>query len=74
MALGPDMRYYVHASTEGGKAQQEYLRDFAKGKPWDSMEDIARADYGARYGLWIAIAIFIGYVGVAALVLWLLLR
>lgn len=25
----PDSRYYVHASTQAAKAQQEYLRDIA---------------------------------------------
>jgi hypothetical protein len=30
MAVGPDMRYYVHTSTRAGRAQQEYLRDLPK--------------------------------------------
>jgi len=27
VAVGPDLRYYVHASTKAAKAHQEYLRD-----------------------------------------------
>ena len=30
MASGPDMRYYVHASTQAARAQQEYLRDIPR--------------------------------------------
>ena len=57
MAVAPDSRYYVHASTHAAKAQQQYLVDQA-GPPQARAASSARARwFDLRADRWIILAV-----------------
>jgi uncharacterized protein involved in exopolysaccharide biosynthesis len=66
MAVAPDSRYYVHASTHAAKAQMEYLKDFANerpARPSQTTREGTRRDL--RRAWWIALTIIVVLLGVA---------
>jgi len=63
---GPDSSHMAHASTHAGKAQMEYLQDYATARPARPSQTIrekTRRNLGRAW--WIAIAIIVALLGIA---------
>ena len=56
MAVAPDSRYYVHASTQAARAQQEYLRGEAEPSALPQTQGRTSA-FDLRTDWWIVLAI-----------------
>ncbi len=64
--MGVPPESFMNASTHAGKAQMEYLKEFAKGRPARPSQTIregTRGDLGRAW--WIAVAILVALLGVA---------
>ena len=64
--MGVPPEYFAHASTHAGKAQMEYLREYANerpARPSHTTREGTRRDLGRVW--WIAIAVIVVLLGVA---------